>query len=257
VSETVEDEVVALKLKQKCEECGRTFPTLKGLRIHKSRWCMPGLVRSRKGSLADKAVKRAKRVDQAAQLPHVFIHDHQLENVVTFDYLGCRLSGDGDDTADIMHRMCIARERFSQLSNIWRDSRLPQQMKLRLYKASVCSTVTHGCEAWTLKPATLRMLNGFNSRCLSQISGCSYRDEAVSPSYNLVAAVRRRRMRWLGHILRMPDERLLPQTIRGIASDGPPYPTGSILMDCRADLAELQAMAVDRAAWDSYCNEYI
>ena len=107
VSETTEGEVVALKLKHKCQEYGRTFPKQKGLDIRRARWCHPeGPKCSRKGSLADEAVKRTKRNEQAAQLLHVYIHDHQLENVVTFDYLGCRISGDGDDSADIKHHMC-------------------------------------------------------------------------------------------------------------------------------------------------------
>jgi hypothetical protein len=247
---------VALKFKFKCEQCNRTFPKQRSLNCHHGRWpnCSPDIERSRKGSLADKAVKHAKRVKQAAELPRVYIHEHELKNVLTFDYLGCRLSGDGDDTADIMHRMCIAQERFSQLHNIWRDSRLPRHMKLRLYKASVCSTFTHGCEAWLLRPTTVQKLNGFNSRCLHLITGRSYRSEAVSPTFNLVKAVRQRRMRWLGHILRMPDERLLSQAVRAIASDGPPYPTGSILMDCHEEFDELQTVADDRAVWNSICN---
>ena len=80
--------------------------------------------------------------------------------------------------------------------------------------------------------------------------------EDVSPTYNLVTTVRQHRMRWLGHILRMPDDRLMNQTICEIATDGPPYPTGSILMDCHADLAELQDMAADSDAWDSHCEHF-
>ena len=43
VSATKETEVVALKLKHVCDSCSRTCPTLRGLRIHVSRWCDGGL----------------------------------------------------------------------------------------------------------------------------------------------------------------------------------------------------------------------
>ncbi len=60
-----------------------------------------------------------------------------------------------------------------------------------------------------LTPRALAMLNGFNSRQLHRITGRSYCDEATTPSYDLLKAVRTRRHQWLGHILRMPSDRLL------------------------------------------------
>ena len=252
VTETTEAEVIALNLKFKCPECKRAFPTEKGLKIHRGRWCDPdGPVRSRQGSLADHAVQLAKRKVQAAQQPRVCINGHEIDNVLLFDYLGCRMCGDGDESADVSYRMAIAQERFSSLFNIWHDHRVPRPLKVKLYVASVCSTFTHGCDTWTLKRAMIRKVNGFNSRCLRNITGRSYRDEAVTPTYDLVRSVRQRRMRWLGHILRMPAERLVRQTICHIAIGGPPYPAGSLLMDCHLPLDELVILAEDRAGWEA------
>ena len=182
-------------------------------------------------------------------MPRVSINGHEIENVLSFDYLGCRLSGDGDDSADIRHRMAIAQERFSSLHNIWRDHRLTRKTKLDLYKSSVCSTFTHGSDTWALKPAALRSVNGFNSRSLHRITGRTYRMEAVEPSFDLVRAVRQRRKRWLGHILRMPEHRLLRRTVCSLAVNAPPYPPGSLFMDCDRPLHELITTADDRAAW--------
>ena len=110
-----------------------------------------------------------------------------------FDYLGCRFTSDGDDAADMRHRMTIAGERSRSLDYLWHDSRLPRSLKLRLYAASVCLTLTHGSEVWMLTPRALAMLNGFNSRQLHRITGRSYRDEATTPSYDHLKAVRARR----------------------------------------------------------------
>ena len=255
VSASTEEEIVALKFKHKCAECDRTFPTERGMKIHRSRWCRPGgPVRSRKGSLADKAVEKSKRVEQAAQMPRASINDHQLDNVLCFDYLGCRISGDGDDSADMYQRMNIATARFSSLNHIWKDTRLPQKVKLDLYKKSVCTVFAHGSEAWTLTPPIHRAVNGFNSRCLHRITGRSYRLEATEPTFNLVKALKQRRMRWLGHILRMPEERLLRRTVLEAAGDGPPYPAGSLMMDMNAGLNEIKTMAADRTVWADIVN---
>ena len=62
--------------------------------------------------------------------------------------------------------MDIVQSVFSSLSHIWKDHPLSLAMKLRLYKASVCSTFTHACEAWDLTNEIKRLINGLNSRCL-------------------------------------------------------------------------------------------
>jgi len=252
VTATTEAEVIALKFQHKCLACNRTFPTRRGLNIHCARWCDPdGPIRSRKGSLADRAVQLAKRKEQAAQQDPVYINGEQIDNVLQFEYLGCRLSGDGDESADVSYRMAIAQARFNSLYNIWYDHRVPRALKINLYAASVCSTFTHGCDTWTLKPSMIRKINGFNSRCLHNITGRSYREEAVAPTYDLVRAVRQRRMRWLGHILRMPEERLVNQTICHLAAGGPPFPAGSLLMDSNVPLADLKTLADDRDGWEA------
>ena len=157
-------------------------------------------------------------------MPQVKINGHAIENVMTFEYLGCKLAGDGDDTNHIKHRTDIGQVRFSSLFNIWQDSRLTIKIKLDLHKSSVCTTQTHGSEAWTLIPISLKRINGFNSRCLHHITGRTYREEAVNPTFNLVAAIRRHRKQWLGHILRLQEDSLLRTAVCSLASSGPLTP---------------------------------
>ena len=69
---STEVEVEALDLPHSCPECKRTFPTRRGLVVHQARWCRPGQrPASRRGQLADKAVKLAKRKASAALIPPV------------------------------------------------------------------------------------------------------------------------------------------------------------------------------------------
>ena len=218
-----------------------------------ARWCLPGQrPASQRGQLADKAVKLAKRKASAALLPPVVMEGEALESFYQFDYLGCRFTSDGDDAADMRHRITIAGERSRSLDYLWHDNRLPRSFKLRLCAASVCSTLTHGSEAWMLTPRALAMLNGFkfNSRQLHRITARSYRDEATTPSYDLLKAVRTRRHQWLGHILRIPSDRLLRRAVLALGQQtGPPYQPGSLLMDTPLPLPELIMRAADRRGW--------
>ena len=67
---STEVDVEALDLPHSCPECKRTIPTRRGLAMHQARWCRPGQrPASRRGQLADKAVKLAKRKTSAALLP--------------------------------------------------------------------------------------------------------------------------------------------------------------------------------------------
>ena len=256
VSDTTEEEIAALNFEHVCPNCSRDFPTKRGLAIHQGRWCDNGATfRSRKGSLADKAVKLSKRKKMEEELPHVTIEGHILENLYSFEYLGSRVQCDADDRADVEYRLNIAQSVFGSLSNIWSDHRLSSHMKIRLYQTAVCPTLTHACEAWTMTEEVTRKVNGFNSRCLHVITGDSYRDTALNPVYNLLSAIRKRRLRFLGHILRMDTNRLLRQTLFAYLHDVDSRPAGSLLHGCdHLPMSELVDMARDRRVWRHFVD---
>ena len=78
-------------------------------------------------------MRTAKRRAAEATLGKVEIDNNVLDNVYSFEYLGSRLQGDGDDEADVRYRMDIAQAAFASLSHLWTDHRLSRNMKLRLY----------------------------------------------------------------------------------------------------------------------------
>ena len=117
---------------------------------------------------------------------------------------------------------------------LWADHRLPISMKIRLYRTAICSSFTHACEAWTLVNSVRRKINGFNSRCLSRITGEDFAETATHPLFDLVAVIIKRRLRLAGHILRMDPERLLHRAfISYMCSNGSnTRPPGSLLHMC-------------------------
>ena len=169
--------------------------------------------------------------------------DTSLENVPHFEYLGRRLQGDGSDDADVRHRLEIAQSAFSSLNH-----RLSHTTKLRLYRVCVCSSLTHCCEAWTLNRTVIRSINGFNSRCLHVMTGEHYRETATAPAYDLVLAVRRCRLRYLGHMLCMPSDRMVRCALMALVTDTSHYPSGSLFSDCQGiTLPQLVAMTSSRS----------
>ena len=90
----------------------------------------------------------------------------------------------------------------------------------------------------------MRSVNGFNSRCLHVFTGPDYRVTATAPEYDLLRAIRQRRLRYLGHILCMPESRVVRRALVALAKGATIYPKGSLFMDCQAmEMGELVALA--------------
>ena len=98
--------------------------------------------------------------------------------------------------ADVKIRIALARQRFGKMRHIWADKRLHQNLRLRLYKSSVCSVMTYGSEAWLLSDEVSKALNGANSQMLSVISGKTAHEEASKDTrtFDLLRWIRARRL---------------------------------------------------------------
>ena len=152
--------------------------------------------------------------------------------------------------ADVRARIAMAQTRYGKLRHIWHNNDLHRGLKLRLYKACICSILTYGSEAWTLTTETTRALNGANAQMMAGITGNTPQQEASKKSrtFDVVMWIRARRLQWLGHILRMGPERLLKQAVFEMFRN---RKEGDMLMDAPAHQSwrELCTYAVDRDYW--------
>ena len=143
--------------------------------------------------------------------------------------------------------------RCGSLRHVLDARELSLGLKLRLYKAAVCSIMTYGCEAWRLTPPTMRRINGANSKMLARFTGKTIPQEAraISTSYDLVKHIRARRLKWLGQILRQGPSRLTYQAVEEQRRLGLP---GNILMDAphHNTLRELAIKAKNKKAWKAF-----
>ena len=197
------------------------------LKLHCSRCTEKPLARPANGETS-KRTTRLKRAQRAKWLPKVRMGKHWLHSTFGFTYLGHFFQADGDAMRSVEVRIGKASGRFSKLRWLWDSSAIKQKTKLQLYQSAVVSTLTHCHEAWKLSKKVIKKAGGWNAKCLAIITGRSVRDERVTPSFDIIKELRTRRLRWLGHILRMDKDRLLR---KAVVSMEKPYPEGSILMD--------------------------
>ena len=178
--------------------------------------------------------------------------DQEATNAWRNKYLGSVFEAGGGCLADVRIRIATARQRFGKMRHLWADKRLHINLRLRLYKSSVCSVMTYGAEAWRLDDVVSKALNGTNSQMLSVISGKSPHEEAsaTTRTFDLLRWIRARRLQWLGHILRMEKERKLKQAVFELFRSPS---QGDLLMDAPKvnSWRELMQFAADRVYWQA------
>ena len=152
--------------------------------------------------------------------------------------------------SDVCRRIALARTRFGKLRHLWHHNQLHFNLRMRLYKACVCSILTYGSEAWRLDAAVMRKINGANAQMMSAITGRSVHQEASAKwrKFDLVKWIRARRLQWLGHILRLGPERKIKQAVFEMYKDPQ---DGDLLMDAPKTNSwrELGKYAADRDYW--------
>ena len=103
---------------------------------------------------------------------------------------------------------------------------------MALYNACVISTLLYGSETWTTYARQERRLNTFHMRSLRRILGISWQDKVLNTEVlsraslpSIFTLLRQSRIRWLGHVHRIPDGRFPKDLLYGELACGK-RPTG-------------------------------
>ena len=156
----------------------------------------------------------------------------------------------------LLVRLGVASEAFSQLRSVWADSGSGLGLKLHLFRAAVLSVMAHGSEAWWLCEKAVVKLRSWGARCLARVTGREVREEYLAPTVSVVGNLRVRRLRWLGHVLRLPEESLLRRVVlmehtRLLQEGRLDRVEGGLWMDApeHSCVEEVQELAEDREGW--------
>jgi hypothetical protein len=113
-------------------------------------------------------------------------------------------------------------------SKIFLSSRLiSKNLKIKIYRTVILLVVLYGCETWSLSLREEHRLRVFENRVLRRIFGPKreedgpwrklHNDELHSlySSPNIVRAIKSRRMRWVGHVARMGEGKVVYRVLVG------------------------------------------
>ena len=151
----------------------------------------------------------------------VIINNQNIEEVDEFTYLGSKVSTDGDSDEDVQARLAKANQAFGSLNAVWKSKQLRVKTKIGILKSNILSVLLYGSECWKMTKGICKKLDTFQTKCLRRIRRIFWpekiRNEDLLKSCNMEpisACVRRRRLRWLCHVLRLPNNSLARVALR-------------------------------------------
>jgi len=143
------------------------------------------------------------------------VEGEPVEQVSNFLYLGAVISGDGTIERDLDVRIQKANLAFIQLYKIWNSRTIKTPTKIRIYKAAVITILLYGAEVWNTTKKQMKRFEVFHQSSLRRILKIRWfyhvsneevlRRAGIKSIETFIGAAR---LRWFGHVVRMPDSRL-------------------------------------------------
>ena len=201
-----------------------------------------------------------------------FLIDGESLNVVpSFKYLGSYLSNDFKLDKEVENRMSQASKAFARLrERVFVNHNLSLSTKVKVYEAICLFVLLYGSEAWTLYARHVKVFEMWHIRCLRSILGITWRDRIIhseilrrTDSVSLESNISKRQLRWLGHVIRMEDNRLPKQLQYGEIREGRRAAGGqkkrhkdhikSVLKKFQINPDSLETLASNRSVWRNVC----
>ena len=188
----------------------------------------------------------------------------QIRQVQKFKYLGYTLTSDGKCRTEIKKRIAIAKASFQKMNTILKNRNISFSTKLRVLKTYVWSILLYGCETWTITAETKKNLEAAEMWFYRRMVRISWKEKRTNVSIleetnqerSLINTIRKRQLKFLGHICRRKGLEFLSLTgkIEGTRSRGRQRITfldslSSFVTGNNKDNIALLRMTEDRDRW--------
>ncbi|KAL4120153.1 hypothetical protein QTP88_012884 [Uroleucon formosanum] len=152
---------------------------------------------------------------------HLSINQSRIERVHKYQYLGTVINDQWDNAEEIKCRIGKARSVFNLMNASFKSHNLSIQLKIRLLRCYMFSTLLYGAETWTLTKATSNKLEVFELWLYRRILRISWTEKITNVEVlrrmgkkkELMITVKCRKLQYLGHIMRNKNRYELLQCI--------------------------------------------
>jgi sorting nexin-29 len=198
---------------------------------------------------------------------------YSFERVQSFKYLGSLLTESNENSLEIKERIKAGNKAYYSMQHLLKSRLLSRKSKIRIYRTVLRPVVMYASETWVMTTKDEYMLNCWERKILRRIYGAvndqgewrirTNRElEELYENPSLVTEIKTSRLRWLGHIERMPENRSARKVYRQRPEGRrlPGRPRLRWLDDVEDDLKELgvrgwRRRAVDRVEWKKLLKE--
>ena len=137
------------------------------------------------------------------------IDGETVETVSDFNFLGSKITADGDCSHEIKRCLLLGRKVMTNLDSILKSRDITLPTKVCLVKAIVFPLVMCGCESWTTKKAKCRKIEAFELCCwrrLLRVPWAARRSnqyilKEISPGCSLEGLMLKLKLQSFGHLM--------------------------------------------------------
>ena len=199
-------------------------------------------------------------------LSNIKFGDRYIPIVQDFTYLGSVISHDASDDLDVDRRIQKASNAFGMIRNsLFSSSKIKLRVKAKVYQTFILPILLYGVECWCLTEKLVNKLRSFHRRCVRSICHVTLRDHKRTSDLldklsleSIDTYICRQQLRWAGHVMRMPWNRLPRKMISCWVRSkrprrAPRYTYGRSLMKCLRksgiDCERWHELALNRDVW--------
>jgi hypothetical protein len=153
----------------------------------------------------------------------LILNQQPLQRVQRFKYLGCWITQNLDPSFEIRCRIEQARNSFQKFKPLLSNNSLNLEIREKFTRCYVWSVLLYGCETWTLNADIMNKIEAFEMWLYRRILKIPWtsrtRNEEVlrrmGHQRTLLNIIKRRKLEYLGHIIRGPRYEFLRLILNG------------------------------------------
>lgn len=160
---------------------------------------------------------------QQGNNPHITINNEVLQNTRSIKYLGYILDDQCTYMTEVRSRIEQSRQAFIKMNKVLCNKNLSLDLRIRLVRCYIFSTLLYGAECWTVNKAEIKKLNAFEMWTYRRILKIPWTDRVrneevlrrLNKDMEIELTIKRRKLGYLGHLMRHERYKILQEIMQG------------------------------------------